>query len=121
MDAGRSPEMPRRAFMAVITGGLLAAPLALQAQQSSKIAKIGILANSPSPILETLKQDLRGLGWVEGRTAAFEVRYTGGNLDRLPGFAKELVQLATSPAFRASRRRRCSPRSSNSARRRSRG
>ena len=34
MDAGYSPEIPRRAFMAVIAGGLLAAPLAAEAQQT---------------------------------------------------------------------------------------
>ncbi|HUP38010.1 MAG TPA: ABC transporter substrate-binding protein [Candidatus Limnocylindria bacterium] len=85
--------MNRRAFLRSLGSSLLAAPLAAEAQQSSKIAKIGILANSPSPLLEALKEELRGFGWVEGRTAAFEVRYARGDLDRLPGFADELVKL----------------------------
>jgi ABC-type uncharacterized transport system substrate-binding protein len=32
------------------------------------------------------------LGWVEGRNITFEIRYPEGKLDRLPGFAAELVQ-----------------------------
>ena len=102
--------MDRRAFLEALAGSLLVAPLAAGAQPSGKIAKIGILANSPSPLLETLKEDLRGLGWVEGRTAAFEIRYASGNLDRLPGLADELVKLGVDviiapapPAVRAAR------------------
>ena len=79
--------MDRRAFIGTLSGSLLATPLAARAQQSSKIPKIGILGNSPSSLWEALKQDLRGRGWIEGQTVAFEVRYTRGNLERLSGFA----------------------------------
>jgi putative ABC transport system substrate-binding protein len=100
----------RRAFIGTLSGSLLAAPLAARAQQSSKIPKIGILGNSPSSLWEALKQDLRGRGWIEGQTVAFEVRYTRGNLERLSGFADELVQLdvdviiaSAPPAVRAAK------------------
>jgi hypothetical protein len=43
MDACCSPDMPRRAFMAVIAGGLLTAPLAAEAQQSDRVRQIGVL------------------------------------------------------------------------------
>ena len=43
MDTICSPELPRRAFMAVIAGGLLAAPLVAAAQQTAKVYRIGML------------------------------------------------------------------------------
>ena len=46
-----SPGMPRRAFMAVIAEGLLAAPLAAPAQQPGKVYRIAFLGAS-SPALE---------------------------------------------------------------------
>ena len=36
--------MDRRAFLVLLAGGLLAAPLAAEAQQAAKIARIGYLA-----------------------------------------------------------------------------
>ena len=43
MDAGYSPEISRRAFMAVVAGGLLGAPRAAEAQRPDRIRRIGIL------------------------------------------------------------------------------
>ena len=37
------PQMPRRAFLAITAGGLLAAPLAAEAQQAGKVYRIGVL------------------------------------------------------------------------------
>jgi len=34
MDSTCLPEMPRRAFLAIVAGGLLAAPLAAEGQQT---------------------------------------------------------------------------------------
>jgi len=44
MDSIALPEMPRRTFMAIITGGLLAAPLAAEAEQAGKVWRIGWLS-----------------------------------------------------------------------------
>jgi putative ABC transport system substrate-binding protein len=70
-----SPEMPRRAFMAVIAGGLLAAPVAAQAQPAGKVWRIGVLSSgSPSATavarIDAFKQGLRELGYVEGQNIA---------------------------------------------------
>jgi putative ABC transport system substrate-binding protein len=53
---------------------------------------------------------LRDLGWVEGRTIAFEVRYADGRADRAAALAAELVRLGVdiivaqqTPAARAAR------------------
>jgi len=41
---------------------------------------------------EAFRQQLRDLGYVEGRTVAFEVRYAAGKVERLPALARELVR-----------------------------
>ena len=96
--------LERRTFMAMIAGGLLAAPLTAEAQQSGKVARIGILSpgapfdagRNPSALavlFGALRESLRELGHVEGQNIAIESRWAEGNYDRLPGFAAELVGL----------------------------
>ena len=72
----------------------------LQAQQPGKIFRVGVLVNQgvmingkPNPQVETLRAGLAQLGYVEGADVIFEPRYPAGQLDRLPGFAAELVSL----------------------------
>jgi putative ABC transport system substrate-binding protein len=93
-----SPEMPRRAFMAVIAGGLLAAPVAAQAQPAGKVWRIGVLSSgSPSGSavarVDAFKQGLRELGYVEGQNTVIESRWGAGKYESLPGLAAELVRL----------------------------
>src|SRR5436853_4405154 len=87
----------RRTFMAMLTGGLLTAPLAAAAQQSGKVPRIGFLGvTSPSdrpPLLDAFRQGLRELGWVEGQNIVIDYRYAEGRVDRLPDLAAELVRL----------------------------
>ena len=88
--------MDRRAFIGTLSGGLLAAPLAAEAQQAAKVARMGILtinlAAAPH-LTEAFLQGLRDLGYVEGRNVAIEYRDAGGKVDRLPALAAELVAL----------------------------
>ena len=88
--------MDRRAFIGTLTGGLLAAPLAAEAQQAAKIARIGYLspnlATSPH-LREAFRQGLRDLGYVEGRNLVIEYRSAEGKRERLPALAAELVAL----------------------------
>ena len=89
--------MDRRAFLGTLTGGLLAAPLAGQAQQPvAKVARIGYLGTNraANPHLhEALRQGLRDLGYVEGRNLVIEYRDAEGKVERLPALAPELVAL----------------------------
>jgi putative ABC transport system substrate-binding protein len=88
--------MERRTFMAMLAGGLLAAPLAAEAQQAAKIARIGYLGTNPAAIphlQEAFRQGLRDLGYVEGRNLVIEYRSAEGKLERLPALAAELVAL----------------------------
>ena len=63
------------------------------AQQPAKVYRIGVLLNGMSggPQTETLRAGLAQLGYVEGTNVVYEIRPAEGQLDRLPGFASELV------------------------------
>jgi putative tryptophan/tyrosine transport system substrate-binding protein len=67
-----------------------------EAQQLKKIARIGLLFQSSpsftSPQIDALRQELRELGYVEGRNVSFERRYAEGELNRLAALAGELVR-----------------------------
>jgi len=88
--------MRRREFIALL-GGAAAWPLAAHAQQPA-IPVIGVLsAASPDmaiPDVDAVFQ--RGLaerGYVVGRNVTIERRWAGGNYDRLPELAQELLRL----------------------------
>lgn len=87
--------MDRRAFLTALTGGLLAAPLATGAQQAGKPPRVGMLfLGSPSIFgvrADLVREELRRLGYVEGQTITFEIRFANGRLDRVRGLATELV------------------------------
>jgi len=88
-------RLQRRDFL-IAAGALLAAPLAAEAQQAAKIARIGYLAGdlAAGPHLhEAFRQGLRDLGYVEGRNVVIEYRDAEGKLARLPALAAELVAL----------------------------
>src|SRR5712692_2427114 len=88
--------MERRRFIEVIAGGLLAAPLAAEAQQTAKAPRIGWLAANLAPnphLTEAFRQGLRDLGYVEGRSVVIEYRDAEGKFERLPALAAELVAL----------------------------
>jgi hypothetical protein len=70
-------------------------PLAADAQQATKVPRLGWLANgSPTfPPYEGFWEGLRELGYVEGKNIAIQVRWAHGDLGRLPALARELVGL----------------------------
>ena len=88
--------MNRRTFLCWLTLGTLAAPLAVEAQQSAKGYRIGLLIGSSesfvAPYITIFRQALRALGYVEGGNIAIEYRYADGNYDRLPVLAADLVR-----------------------------
>jgi ABC-type uncharacterized transport system substrate-binding protein len=92
-----SPVMKRRTFLALIPGSLLAAPLAAGAQQAGKVYRIGFLGlSSPAGYASNLKafrQELRDLGYEEGKNILIDYRWAEGRHERLPALAAELVRL----------------------------
>ena len=89
------------AFIFVLA--ISAAPLATDAQQASRVPRIGYLefgsAAPGTPFLEAFRQGLRDLGWVEGQNIAIEVRYAEGKREQLPELAAELVRLKVDLIF----------------------
>src|SRR6266566_8681677 len=80
----------------VLALGLTLAPLAAEAQEAAKIARIGWLTFNVAPnphLREAFRQGLRDLGYVEGRNLVNEYRDAEGKPDRLPALAAELVAL----------------------------
>src|SRR5262249_7194475 len=85
----------RRKFLAALVGVAAAAwPRAARAQQpAGKIVSIGILAIEDLPPIDTFRQTLNDLGYVEGKNVRFEYRYARGHNERFPGLANDLVGL----------------------------
>ena len=85
--------MKRREFIGLV-GGAAAWPLTANAQQAGgKIVTIGILAIEPWPPIDTFRQALNDLGYIEGKNVRFEYRYAKGHNERLPELANDLVGL----------------------------
>jgi putative ABC transport system substrate-binding protein len=80
-----------------LTGSAALCSLSAHAQQAGKVPRIGYLGvTSPSdrpPLLDTFRQGLRELGWIEGQNIVIDYRFAEGRLDRLPDLAAELVRL----------------------------
>ena len=89
--------MDRRAFLGTLTGSLLAAPLAAEAQSVGKVYRIGFIVTATRDetghLIKALTEGLREFGYVEGRNVVFEPRFAEGRQERLPALAAELVQL----------------------------
>jgi ABC-type uncharacterized transport system substrate-binding protein len=91
--------MNRRAFIGTLAGGLLAAPLAAEAQPPANVPRIGYLnpGSSSDPLrlrrFDAFRQGLRELGYVEGQNIAIESRWAEGKEDRYPALAADLVRL----------------------------
>jgi ABC-type uncharacterized transport system substrate-binding protein len=91
--------MDRREFIVSVAGGLLAAPLAAEAQpqSSKKLPMVGILHSGPldltAPSVAALRQGLHTLGYIEGQNISLEYRWADGKVEVLPRLAAELVRL----------------------------
>jgi len=85
----------RRAFLGAVTGGLLAAPLAAEAQQTGKAHHIGFLPSGASEAhrsqLEALRVGLRELGYVPDKTIVITAVWPA-TPSELPAAAATLVR-----------------------------
>ncbi len=90
--------MDRRTFTRIAACVLVVAPLSARAQLAGKVYRVAILrlaTRVPSdPIFGNwLAKPLQDLGYVEGQNLIIETRYAEDKFDRLPGLARELLQL----------------------------
>jgi putative ABC transport system substrate-binding protein len=95
--------MERRTFMAAMAGGLLAGPLATEAQQPGKAARIGYLSSGTATANPGLRKaftdGLRDHGWIEEKNIAIEYRWEGAGKPTLDALAAELARLPLDAIF----------------------
>ncbi|MET0724272.1 MAG: ABC transporter substrate-binding protein, partial [Tardiphaga sp.] len=86
--------MRRRKFIAGL-GGAVVLPLVAQAQQTA-MPIVGYLGSeSPERFgirVGAFQQGLSAMGYEEGRNVIIEYRWAGGQMDRLPALAADLVR-----------------------------
>ena len=96
----KTQKRPRR----LKWGGLFAIVVALavcgaraEAQQAGKVARIGFLDNSTAAgsavLVDAFRQEMRKLGWIEGKNITIEYRFAEQKDERLPELAADLVRL----------------------------
>ena len=87
--------MRRREFITLLGGAAVAWPLAARAQQDGQARRVAVLDFGGNPALvKAVLQELRKLGWIEGRNLRLDVRFGGGDINRTRAYAAELVKLA---------------------------
>jgi len=90
--------MTKKIILLALCSLLLAPCSAVEAQQPTKIPRIGILSPGSSAFpgrarYDSFRQGLRKLGYIEGKNIFIEIRTAEGKQDRLSDFATELVKL----------------------------
>ncbi len=83
----------RRAFLSAVTGGLVAAPLAAEAQQARRPPRVGFLTaptGTGTTFFDAFRQGLDELGWREGQNIVLEYRLSES--EQIPKVAAELVR-----------------------------
>jgi putative ABC transport system substrate-binding protein len=89
--------MKKKITVVALCAMLFALCFSTEAQQPTKVPRIGYLSNvdpaRESTRSEAIRQSLRERGYIEGQNIATEYRYAEGKLDRFPDVAAELVHL----------------------------
>ena len=91
--------MRRREFITLIGGAAAAWPLAARAQQAERMRRIGVLMGWPESDhraqswVAALREELRKLGWTEGRNIEIDTRWAAADVEQMKRFARELVAL----------------------------
>jgi putative ABC transport system substrate-binding protein len=86
----------KRIIRLALSAMLLALYVPAEAQQPTKIPRIGFLlpySPGPDPRVEAFRQGLRELGYVEGQNVTIEYRWADGRFEQFPDLAAELVGL----------------------------
>jgi len=91
--------MRRRDFLGVLGSAAAAWPGVARAQQVGPVRRIGILMGGTEGDrqseagLAALRTALGQLGWTDGQNIRIELRWAGGDVERMKALAKELVAL----------------------------
>jgi putative tryptophan/tyrosine transport system substrate-binding protein len=96
--------MKRREFVTLLGGAAIVAPLKARAQ-TERMPRVAVLtpyAESDPEAQAWFKsflQGMRAVGWTDGSNIRIDVRWGGGEVDRIQGLAKELVELQPEVVF----------------------
>jgi putative tryptophan/tyrosine transport system substrate-binding protein len=63
------------------------------AEETTRMVRIGVLASAETHPIQSFKERLRELGWIEGKNVQFEHRWAEADDTRQPALAAELVAL----------------------------
>ena len=110
--------MTRRRRSLILATAALAVPFRSHGQQDRGVRRIGFLAgrspstpSNPDPFYDAFVDQLRKLGYEEGKNLLIEWRFADGKYERLPQLASELVKMNvevivthSSPVTRAAQR-----------------
>jgi len=100
--------MKRREFITLLGGAAATWPLAARAQQTERVRRIGVLMFSAESDQEgvssvaAFREELRNLGWMEGRNSEIDIRWAAADVELMKRFAKELVALQPELIFTSS-------------------
>jgi putative tryptophan/tyrosine transport system substrate-binding protein len=96
-EPGRRIENSKWAGIVAIGAAFAMCGAVAQAQQPTKIPRIGFLSGQSlstiSTRTEAFRLGLRELGYIEGKNIVIDWRFAEGKFDRLPALAAELVRL----------------------------
>jgi putative ABC transport system substrate-binding protein len=94
--AGR-PALTKKIILLALCSLLLAPCSGVDAQQTGKIFRIGFLdqstASGSAVLWEAFRQEMRKLGWIEGKNISIEYRFAEQKRERLPELAADLIRL----------------------------
>ena len=89
--------MSKKVFCLALCAMLFAVCLRAEAQQQGKIFRIGILdtstASGSAVLWNAFREEMRKLGWIEGKNIAIDYRFAEQKPERLPELAADLVRL----------------------------
>src|SRR5215813_4607652 len=89
--------MRRREFIGSLMGAAAVWPLAVRAQQTAKVYRIGMLDTASRELnatnLAAFREGLREFGYVEGENLVIEYRTAEGHSERRPDLVSELLRL----------------------------
>ena len=98
-DLTELDQLERRSFITLLGGAAVAWPITAHAQQPERMRRIGVLMpfaeSDPEEkrIYSAFTQALADLGWTDGRNVRMDVRWGGGDTNRIRALAQELVGL----------------------------
>src|SRR5262249_35334388 len=91
--ANRAVVIGLAAVLGVVT---LATPFAGEAQQPTKVYRIGYVTvpsrATAGGVANTFQVGLRDLGWIEGKNVTIDYRFGEGHVERLPELVADMVR-----------------------------